>query len=452
MTNQQENDLLMESFINRVYFKKKEDLESENIVPSIEFYVNTTCDLKCSYCYIHNHRKELYPVEYHKSEYILKNAEAVLKYIIDNEYVCNLELFSGELFSQELGFNLLDLILTYGKKKPNIIRAIMIPSNMNFIADKARVRRIEKYLHDFYMAGIRMHISASVDGPYLSQNRSFVSEKEIRDDEFYNDLFKFVKRHGCGLHPMVSSVGIEKWIKTYDWFTEMIQKYDIKDRWGNYIDPMMLEVRNNDWTDGSIAELLKFYDHLFDKLIEKYGSKENFVRMLYDRNYGPEKIQYCNVEYTYDDCKNRKISCAIQKTLHIRLGDLAIVNCHRLSYEELILGKFKVDEDNNIVGINAINPSLLLVKNSVQSTMLPKCAECKYSHVCMKGCLGAQYEHNSDMFYPIPGVCKMLTAKYDHLTKRYYELDLFKYMFNYLTPTQKEYYNQLIKEMEKANE
>lgn len=443
MTNQEENNLLVENFIRRTYFKKSNEIVDDD-VPAIEFYVNTTCDLKCSYCYIHKYRDKLYPQHLNRKDNILKNAEAMLKHIFNNEYVCRLELFSGELFSQELGFELLELIYTFVKEKPHIIKDIMIPSNMNFLTDTKKLNRIEELLHRFATNGTPIHISCSVDGPFLTDNRSFVTNKEIRDDEFYDRLFKFAKMHGCGFHPMVSAVGIENWIKTYDWFIENIKKYNITNDNG-FIEPMMLEVRNNDWTKESIDELLKFYDHLFDKLIEKYGGKEGFIKTLYDHD-SRRKIQYCNIEFMYETSPNKRISCAIQNTLHIRLADLAIVNCHRLSYDELLLAKFNVDDDNNVTGIEAINSSMLLTKFKVQSVVLPKCSTCQYKQVCMKGCLGSQYEVHSDMFYPIDAVCDMLTAKYDHIAKRYHELGLFEIMYKYLEPYQIEYYEKLRKE------
>lgn len=445
MTNQQENNQIMESFINRMFFKKSDEDISFNEAPCVEMYVNTTCDLKCSYCYIHKFRKELFPQHLNKKEIILKNAQALLDHIFENEYQCRLELFSGELFSQELGFELLELIYTYVKEKPHVVKGVMVPSNMNFLTDIEKIKRVEDLMYRFAKVGPRICISCSVDGPYLTENRAFVSDNELRDNMFYNYLFKFAKAHGCGFHPMVSAVGIEKWIDNYNWFIENIKKFELKDMDGNYIEPMMLEVRNNDWTDESITELLKFYDHLFDSLIKKYGSKEEFVKTLYQHE-GHRKIQYCNVEFMYETSNNKRISCAIQNTLHVRMGDLAIVNCHRLAYDELLLGYLKVDDNNKITGVEAINPSLLAVKNTVQSTALPKCVSCKYKQVCMKGCLGAQYEESSDMFYPIDSVCKMLTAKYDHLVKRYHELGLFEIMFQYLEPFQIEYYKNLIKE------
>ena len=49
-----------------------------------------------------------------------------------------------------------------------------------------------------------------------------------------------------------------------------------------------------------------------------------------------------------------KISCNLVHHLTVRLGDLAIIPCHRLSYDKLIYGKYKVS-DNKIVGIEALN-------------------------------------------------------------------------------------------------
>ena len=96
----------------------------------------------------------------------------------------------------------------------------------------------------------------------------------------------------------------------------------------------------------------------------------------------------------------------------INVGDLTLVPCHRLAYPELRGGHFVV-ENNKIINLQAdegMNAYLNLVL--CNNNLKPKCIKCDYNAICMKGCLGAQYEVFADPFYPIPSVCNLLQHKF----------------------------------------
>ena len=67
---------------------------------------------------------------------------------------------------------------------------------------------------------------------------------------------------------------------------------------------------------------------------------------------------------------------------------MSIVPCHRLTYQHFTAGYFKI-EDDKIVDIIPHNIStyaaILFTKNNV----LPRCSNCIYRDLCIKGCLGA---------------------------------------------------------------
>jgi radical SAM protein with 4Fe4S-binding SPASM domain len=76
----------------------------------------------------------------------------------------------------------------------------------------------------------------------------------------------------------------------------------------------------------------------------------------------------------------------------VRLGDLSIVPCHRLSYDELLLGKFII-EDNKIIDVVGYNPELFLYIRTFNPQLNHlKCDTCAYQNLCIKGCLGMEYE------------------------------------------------------------
>lgn len=76
--------------------------------------------------------------------------------------------------------------------------------------------------------------------------------------------------------------------------------------------------------------------------------------------------------------------------IHIRLGDLAIVPCHRTCYNHLLGGYFvKNEEDSEIIDIKANNATSYIQMKSFNPVFSPKCLDCTYSDICLKGCLGS---------------------------------------------------------------
>lgn len=59
---------------------------------------------------------------------------------------------------------------------------------------------------------------------------------------------------------------------------------------------------------------------------------------------------------------------------------------------------------------------------------IKECRGCTYNHLCMKGCLGSQFETNGSMFNPCESVCKMQKAKIDFLVDKYTELGVYEVM------------------------
>ena len=104
---------------------------------------------------------------------------------------------------------------------------------------------------------------------------------------------------------------------------------------------------------------------------------------------------------------------------------MSIVPCHRLTYQHFIAGYFKI-EDNKIIDIIPHNIStyatILFTKNNV----LPGCSSCIYRDLCVKGCLGAQYEYSGEVMSPIPDVCKMKQTVISFLVKRYAEMGVLR--------------------------
>ena len=247
------------------------------------------------------------------------------------------------------------------------------------------------------------------------------NDKELLyTDKFYELLFSFAKHNNYGFHPMVSSHNIHLWQKNLNWWKEMTDKYQM--RFDTSV--MMLEVRNDDWTD----ETIKLYCEFIQTLAEDFLIHEchNDIKM-FGNITGNIRIEPLDntlplLQGYYPWCFGEIdtfIGCTISNQFAVRIGDLAICPCHRTAYDKYLYGHFKVENDK-IVGITARNPQMaiqILMGNIM--TAWPKCDTCLYNSVCMHGCLGSQLEAMHDPFVPIPSVCKLFKAKYSTLINWY---------------------------------
>jgi hypothetical protein len=184
---------------------------------------------------------------------------------------------------------------------------------------------------------ILFSLSASIDGKYCDFGRT------ENDDIFYNKLKDFLIKHDFAVHPMVSATNISKWKSNHEWWINNFPpeiSYDI----------MSLEVRNEQWNNESIQELINYCNYLVDwsfydrfkqnkkEFLEHVlcvNSKDNSEIKIYNHTYNIISLNYIDT-HNNDD----RISCSLNHTLHIRLADLSLGLCHRLMYPELIFGHY----------------------------------------------------------------------------------------------------------------
>jgi len=428
MSYQQENDTLITSLFERTFF------ESWNANPPelsnfhrVEFILNYKCNLACKYCYVTHYGDELYPPELYKDEaQVLNNLEMVLDWFIENNYAPEIEVFSGEALIQDIGYKALNMILD--KFEGKIKTRIIIPTNYTFILSKTLTKQVETLLNRGKKIGIPIFLSASFDGKYCEANRPFQpGVKDLRDDDYYDKCFAFIKKWGFGFHPMIYSEKIRNWKDNFLWFQEMLKKHNIP--WYRIY---LLSVRNAEW---SIQQTRDFHDFI-----------EFLIKWVYDNPCNKDPKKYLDFLFKKRGFNilngplstvGRGIGCSLQSQLFLRLGDLAIVPCHRTSYEHLILGHLKV-EDNKIAGISAKNPELAVTKHSFSAKMFPYCETCLIRELCSFGCLGAQIETTGDLFTPIPTVCRQQHAKIRSMIKTYQELNMLDLILSNLS-TEKVY-------------
>lgn len=415
-----ENDELLKGLLDVRYFQGfKEPLGGPSKRScQLELFITDRCNLKCSYCYLNKYGSKLYPKNGDNIGEIIKNLRILFDNFLSEGYSFqNIDLFSGEIWGGELGNGVLDTIIEY-VSRGLMINGITVPSNFSFILDDKKTSLLEGYIKKLGDVGCKLIFSASIDGKYLEDvTRPFrVVDSDgvvkVRDDEFYEKFFDFCHKHNFCFHPMVAAYGIENWIDNYKWYKENVCK-----RWGNEGGRiMMLEVRNDDWDFEKIQSFIKFLDFLIEDKFNDLGRDvSRFTKFLFnlDESSSSGYLPYCL------PVVENHMPCTIQGQMCIRLGDLAIVGCHRMAYDKFVFGRYKV-EDNKIVDIEANNPQVATkVMLCNPNNSIHGCDRCKYKKICMKGCFGSQYESTNELFMPIECVCDMFRTKYDFLLNKY---------------------------------
>ena len=420
-----ENSVLLKNLLNIRFFDQwSKDFEDKDKFKTsdLELYITSECNLGCKYCYLHNFGSKLYPKDIRDARCIKKNLHLILQWIIDNNYkIDNLDLFSGEIWHIQFGIDILNIIYKYASNY-RFIKHITIPSNMCFINDESQTNKIQEMIDSFKDIGVRLFFSASLDGLVVEDlSRPFKKDGFLRDAKFYDKVFRFVVKNNYGFHPMVSAYSIEEWVDNYNWWATKFYEYGL-----DITKLMMLEVRNNDWTYDKIEKYLDFLSYVVDYTYnicynkDKYRMSEHIFNIDYKCNYNNIAIRKLNNGF----------SCKVQDELYIRLGDLAIVPCHRTSYDSFIYGKF-VSDGNKIVDIQSCNPEIaikILCGNPVYSQF--KCGYCDIKEICSNGCLGSQYENSKEIFYPCNTVCDLYKNKNKFLIEKYYNMGLIDYAKN----------------------
>lgn len=384
----------------------------------LEIFATAVCNQFCDYCYLVRH-KELYPREFDKKELVINNLKVLLDWVVREDfYIPEIEFFTGEVWYNEYGLELLDIVLDYIEHKGLQTDMLMIPSNCSFILDPIQTQKIQHYINAYERAGVRLCFSISVDGKIVDNYRP-LNNKDVRDDRYYEDLFLFAERNNYYFHPMVAACNVSQWIENYEWWVEMCEKYNHRIE-----NIMMLEVRNEGWTKENIGDYIAFLKYLQEEDVRKSGGNEAFFNKMFF-NESDQNLGYVPYALMFADTFK---GCTISDSLTVRLGDLTICPCHRTAYNKLLYGHFIV-EDNQIIDIKGNNPEFatrVLLSNDTLCS--PQCDTCFYAPICLKGCFGSQYETNKDPNFPIENICELLKAKYDFILQSHIDKGAIEYL------------------------
>lgn len=436
-----ENDALLKTILNERFFKIwQEPARNPNFDPDtsmwqdtkLELFVTSSCNQKCEYCYLVKHQ-ELYPKEINDPVAIKHNLTILYDWLIENEFfISEIEFFSGEIWHSQFGWDILDITLDAIRKGLKTLY-ILIPSNCSFCLDRNAMAKIQHYIDTFKQYDVDLGFSISIDGQIVEdESRPLNNKALVKNNEFYENVFLFAKHNNFYFHPMVSSSNVSKWIDNYKWWVEMFDKYSLDEK-----DIMMLEVRNNDWTEQSIQDYNNFMNYLIDRDITRADGMENWANSIFGAY--DLKIRDGYVPYWINENINIP-PCTIPLELVIRLGDLSLPPCHRTAYNKLLYGKFVVENDKiaDIQAINVYTAMRILLGNNITNSF--KCDNCPFNKYCLKGCFGAQWEVNQDPFMPIENVCWFFTEKWKNLVKKYYDVGLIDYLKNNFLPANPRYF------------
>lgn len=408
----------------------------------IELIIRPECNQKCEYCYIARYGDELYPhAERANNEQLLSNLDKLLHYIFieKNTFHNHFELFAGDLFYDNLYFDILDVFYKYleplYKLYPEVFHRneglILTPSNFSFIHDEEKEKRVDEYIAKFRKINWDLGFSISTDGKYAIDTR----EQRPLDDAYFDKLFNFTKKYPrAGFHPIISASNIHNGIKNYEWWKEMYKKYYYDEEQGwcsrNFL-PYWLEARNDEWTPEAIQAFCDLLDHMIeDRLNLCDNDIDKFAYHLFKGDGANETLplmthsDLIDVRLVYG-AAFESIGCSLKGLFCINLGNLTLPPCHRLTYRQFRGGQF-VPNENNSFDLVANNVLSYINIVGAPNDALPQCVNCVFSRVCTKGCFGAQFEATGEIFQPAITVCELFKTYFGHLIHTYARLGVFE--------------------------
>ena len=417
MTYEEEQKILLKNVIER-YDKPSS---------TVEFIISSSCNQACEYCYYYKYGKELYPPEINQEEKILHNLPLLLNWLEEEKYqYYSYDLFSGAFFSLPYWENILQIFYEHNKKIGCPLRGMTIPTNLSWVTDNEKYKQITSWYKKFETVNIDLFMSCSVDGPSGLENIERPLYSSEKEEKYFNKIFEFCKDYKAGFHPMITKNFVKNYKQNYDWWVSQIKKFNLLLKKKNSYDkvydiPMFLEVRDNEQWDTKEA-LDNYRDFLFyvaeTDLKEFHNNNiEDFAyHMLDDFTPDMEDIgTYNHLQPYIIGLPNlySHMGCTVQRGSMFRVGDLALVPCHRTAYPNLIHGYLVLnDEKTKIIDIKPNNVLLdIKIKTFNPNRSMLKCTDCIAKTICMKGCFGSQYEHNKELFATEENVCNMLKVK-----------------------------------------
>lgn len=427
-TYEDERKELLKKYLEITFFKGFTRPHPEiNLFSTVELQITSGCNLRCDYCYYTKY-KELNNLNNFNREEILENTELLLNFFRKNNLVPpEFQIFSGEpLIHKNLVFDILKNIVDFYYDM-NHKGLIVIPTNVTWIKDDEIVEKV-LYIDQYAKSkNVRIFLSASFDGKYMDKyNREYIKKsksEEFYSDEYYDKIFNLYHTFYFGFHPMIYSNKIDFAIKNFLWFQYMFKKHNIP--WFNIY---LLEVRNKGWNKQQVNKFKEFLKFVYNWVLHEKlnGDKRYFIdHFIFKNPNEPEKnLRNMNLFNEFSTI-SRGIGCSLQTTLFVKLQDLTVNSCHRMSYESQNGFKF-VKNNKEITDIIPLNFEFYNATMSYSVQSAPYCENCLLKNSCSGGCLGSNFESTGDWFTVHPSVCLLEHGKHLASTEFLVENNIFE--------------------------
>ncbi len=420
--NNSVKDIILSNYVNKSIFKQW-DGSPTNQIKQLELMLSTKCDFKCKYCYYNKFGHILHPDSINP-EIVLNNLDSLFKYLdINSQIPQSISLFSGEILTQEIGFKIIYKIIDFLKDKPQNSSNIVIPTGFSFMKNQNSIDKVKDIYQVCKKYNIKFRLSCSMDGKYSDSNRPFKSGY-IRDDSWYDSIFKFLKEYGISCHSMVYFENIDSWIDNFNWWFDMHDKHQLHNGFLH-----MLDVRNSGWTQSNIKSMYKLSRHIAEFILNRYSDLT--IHEIINKRWD------CNWFSPFINGTYKAIPCGFETSFAIRLSDLKFYPCHRLQYPEFEGGQLLIDQ--NEIKVKSKNPEMYICSRHTDGSNSPICENCSINKICDRGCYGSQYETMGDPFIPIPEVCAVQFARTKGVLDIIYERNREnEFLQNFTPPTREQ--------------
>lgn len=244
---------------------------------------------------------------------------------------------------------------------------------------------------------INLYENNKIDNNFLKKlkdiypNIEFILNIDILNINYFINIKNFVK-YKIYINP-----------NDFTSLTQLITNYDLIIKNQLQIDKY-IEFTSDKWTEEKIIIYLQFINYLLNSI-------QDFNTLLLSTN------SLINIkDFHVIDNKNCKADCSFQQSLNIFINNLSINLCHNFQYDDQIIGKFII-KDNEIINIESKIIELIILNTHLKRSSTPHCESCNIVGLCHGFCYAQAYQKSLNPIIPIKEFCDLQKAKYTYILK-----------------------------------
>lgn len=313
-----------------------------------------------------------------------------IQWYIQNDYQCNIELF-GEGWQENLEQThyILGLLLNnFGRArfKP---KQIIIHGNCPFLNYPNLIQLWETYHQAFTKARITLVFRTYVNGLGL--------DIDDRLTQNFYEQYKFWHKTHL-VYNTVTLIGnkLKNCLSNLDWWQQYFSTPEL-------LNTRFIEDKGYRYTMDDINLLSQYYTTLFNIYLNIMG-KEQLAKWIIEKE---SMVQLNPLICSSQDT----IPCHCYNSLTIDLATLAVGLCPNLSNSLFTIGHYQIN-DGKITDFIADNVDILIVKDHLKRSEMPKCIQCLFAGLCPGTCLSCNYNESGNPIVPMYEVCMLLRMKY----------------------------------------